>query len=1089
MKALHALAPWLLSLSAIQAQVVINEIYYDPEPKTDRTEFIELHNAGATAVELSGWRFSDGIDFTFPPDTELEAGGYLILTEDLSTYNRKFGSIFVGGLPAFAEWASGRLSNDGERVRLENPNGEIVDEVDYKVGFPWPVGPNDNLGLSMELLHPGLDNDLGGSWRSSEKPTPGRTNSVFSEVAPPHIRQVRHTPELPKSGESLTITAKVTDPEGLNEVNLQYQLVEPGDYIRASDERYQTEWTTVPMTDDGTGPDLTDGDHVFSVELPGALQAHRRLLRYRITAEDTAGHRIQVPYADDARLNFAAFTYDGAPGWTGADEPGVTPERFYPPEVTNALPIYHLISQEEDVLDCQYNSRYNNNIYRFEGTLIAYGEVYDHIRYRIRGQNATYNTGKNKWKFRFNRGQLYEGRDNFGRKYPVKARTLNFSGLSTPWNPANRGMAGLDEALAFRMFQMTGIPSCDTNYFHYRVIDQKQEAGSDQYEGDLWGLYIAMEQPDSRFLKARDLPDGNLFKMQSGASRLLNQGRDQVDDLSDLREFVSSRGYNKNNPIQPVDWWRSHVDLPGYYNYRSVIEAINHSDLRDQENSIYYSNPETGLWVNVPWDLDLLYEEFDRWGPDAVQSNTPFEQFRKALLHDEIMTEFQNRARELQDLFLNQDQLWTLIDEFASLLSSSAGSSPNHRITAISRPLQAVTVETNTPHGLTTGQKVYIKGVLPGAYNGVKNIISILSPTAFTYTGPLFAAPPEEPDGAFASASPDLPGFAELDRARWDHHPRSRSIEGPSTGTGSYFLNPYRSTRFSGKVRTLESADFPGMVRWVKDFTVPPGFGGGQLKTLTESSRAPGQPELIHTGPDTYPVDQLTFQSGAFSGGSIFAPQNFVGMKFRIGEVSNPTTPHHVAGQPAVYEIDPVWESERIDDPQAEVRLPAGVLRLNRTYRVRVRHLNQFGHWSHWSEPVQFEATAPDLTTFSNLVLSEFHYHPAPPTTDEAAAGFTSSDFEFIELHNRGAQTIDLTPLRLTKGVDFDFETQSETSLQAWQTLVLTRNAEAFALRYGETESVVADWGSEKLANGGETLKLSYGAGIPVIELTYDDTG
>ena len=44
--------------------------------------------------------------------------------------------------------------------------GEVIDEVDYQLGFPWPtVGAEP--GYSIELIHPSLDNDLGGSWRTS----------------------------------------------------------------------------------------------------------------------------------------------------------------------------------------------------------------------------------------------------------------------------------------------------------------------------------------------------------------------------------------------------------------------------------------------------------------------------------------------------------------------------------------------------------------------------------------------------------------------------------------------------------------------------------------------------------------------------------------------------------------------------------------------------------------------------------------------------------------------------------------------------------------------------------------------------------
>ncbi|PCH54558.1 MAG: hypothetical protein COC21_04585, partial [Verrucomicrobiales bacterium] len=46
--------------SSVLGVVIINEIHYDADPKTDAVEFVELHNAGGKDVDLSGWRFSSG---------------------------------------------------------------------------------------------------------------------------------------------------------------------------------------------------------------------------------------------------------------------------------------------------------------------------------------------------------------------------------------------------------------------------------------------------------------------------------------------------------------------------------------------------------------------------------------------------------------------------------------------------------------------------------------------------------------------------------------------------------------------------------------------------------------------------------------------------------------------------------------------------------------------------------------------------------------------------------------------------------------------------------------------------------------------
>src|SRR5688500_13153043 len=84
-----------LGVSNALAQVVISEIHYHPyekpvflsngSPALDYTEdvheFVELHNAGSTAVDLSGWQLSEGVDYTFPSNTTIGPGGYRVVAK------------------------------------------------------------------------------------------------------------------------------------------------------------------------------------------------------------------------------------------------------------------------------------------------------------------------------------------------------------------------------------------------------------------------------------------------------------------------------------------------------------------------------------------------------------------------------------------------------------------------------------------------------------------------------------------------------------------------------------------------------------------------------------------------------------------------------------------------------------------------------------------------------------------------------------------------------------------------------------------------------------------------------------------------
>ena len=146
-------------MTRASAAIVINEIHYNPDVKTEPVEFVELVNAGSDTVDMSGWYLSDGVNFTFPTGTSLPAGGYAVVAQDPAAVQGKF------GVSALGPW-TGTLNNNGEKIVLRNAQGEMEDEVEYQLGFPWPT-VGDTPGYSIELVNPAFDNNLGGNWRAS----------------------------------------------------------------------------------------------------------------------------------------------------------------------------------------------------------------------------------------------------------------------------------------------------------------------------------------------------------------------------------------------------------------------------------------------------------------------------------------------------------------------------------------------------------------------------------------------------------------------------------------------------------------------------------------------------------------------------------------------------------------------------------------------------------------------------------------------------------------------------------------------------------------------------------------------------------
>ncbi len=640
---------------------ILNEIHYAPADKTVHEEFIEILGVDAAAVDLSGWKITGGVEFTVPAGTTLPPGGHVVVAQDPTVLKSRFGVTALGPF-------TGRLKSMGELLVLRDPLGRRRDEVDYRRGFPWPTGGGES-GRSIEHVEPSLDGRRGGAWRLSidpasptdptGKPTPGAKNSVHDDSPPPLVDEVAHFPVTPRTGDPVTITARVTDADGVASVTLEHQIVEPGAYVRLTDPAYQEGWTPAVMRDDGKAGDAKAGDGLFTAVIDAAIVKHRRLLRYRIAATDAKSRTVRVPYADDPQPNFALFVYDGVPTWRGASQPGVTPARDFGADVMARLPVYHLIAQAIDVTRSQYESAHESA--HFWGTVVEGGVVYDHVEFENRGEFSTYVSGKNKWRLHFQRGHEFQAKDDFGRPYRARWRTMNLSACATPWVPLNRGMGCLDESVAFRVYGMAATTSPHMNYLHFRVIDEAEESvPTDQYRGDLWGLYGTIEQTDGAFLDERGLPDGNTYKIEAAQGDKRNQGPLPPTTSADYNAFRT--GFNS---AQPMSWWRANLDLPAYYAFRAIDTTVNNMDLRDGWNHCQYHNPVTNLWTPSPWDLDMLYMPVTHWSGVINLQNS-------ILQHAELYTEYRNRARELVDLLLTDDQLGALVDEQAAFVGRPA---------------------------------------------------------------------------------------------------------------------------------------------------------------------------------------------------------------------------------------------------------------------------------------------------------------------------------------------------------------------------------------------------------------------------------
>lgn len=1352
----------LAALGSLQAEIVINEIHYNSDPNTAKDEFIELYNTGASEVDLSGWFFQEGVNFTFPGGTVIGAGGYLVVSQSPSALSARYGASSVGPF-------EGGLSGSGETIELRQANGLIADTVTYRDTFPWPVGAG-GTGSSMELMNPSLDNDLGASWRSSQLvilpeatlipenatgwswrpgsteasspltawagedfvedgtwsvqampigyggvgtqsfnppisgmqnqyssvffrrsftviegeipsklilryladdgfvvylngtevfrtpnmptgaltvantansngdennwleaeilgtggllqggeniiaiqafnaalgsndfglnieliqpatdptlppfPSPGAANSVFSPNAPPAIRQIEHSPRSPVANEPTVVTAKVTDPDGVASVILEAQSVAPGAYVpaflakstsallsnptgpRTPNPAYEQNWTSYAMLDNGVFPDEVAGDGIYSVSLPG--QPNRTLVRYRITVSDSLNAEARVPYADDDRLNFAYFQYDGVPDYVASGE-------TYPSSVINSVPVYHILTTPADFdqavgYDGADRIPSNNfdarSEYNWNCTFVYEGEVFDHSQYRLRQRNARYaGSGKRSLKFRFNRGNYPVFRDRNGDKYP---EPWKFLATHKMVGSRSNSTWGMDQATNHLLWNLTGTAAPFTHWAHMRIVRGADEAPN-QYQGDYYGMLLALEEFDSRFLDSHNLEKGNLYKLISYRTNGLDvqryQAADAVSDGSDFSTII-----NQLRPERSDSWLSEHVNWDHWNHYHAVVDMIRHYDVQPNtgehlKNRAFYFEPSAtnplGRLRTLPWDSDTSWGpnwnagvDFPKqaiFGTSGVGTRLPF------------TIDYLNTVREMRDLIWTPEQIELMIDPLANRIADLVPADRARWQGAIggsqSDPTLESVVADMKKFAFVGGSWVGGDGAgmpsisqdsgLSGQQGRDAYLDALVADPALpatptiTYSG--LAGFPQDDLSFVSTAFSDPQGAGSFGAMEW----RVAEVTLPG--------GALRSVMPAGRVWSYLDNDVDQGTAWKEvgfdDSSWPAGaapMGFGSVDGLTfETTTASGIPTayfrttinvtdvdkidhfifrlLVDDGAVVWVNGQQAFSEGFNEGTvvthgttadingdeSVFdefevSPSLFLeGANVIAIEVHNRTTGSNdmgfemsidardqlvPSGVDPTFEWTAIWESGELATFDANIEVPA-VTRVGRTYRARVRHEDNTGRWSAWSQPLEFVAGTPTIQPLlDGLVISKIMYHPLPPSAEELLAipGLVEEDFEWLEIMNIGAVPLDLTNLRFTKGIEFDFVGGSKATIAPGERLLVVGNIAAFNLRHGHatTPDYVVGQFDKNLSNSGELVKLSFGAGTLVREVEYND--
>jgi hypothetical protein len=543
------IAALLLALALVcgpaSAAVVINEILYHAPDDLDNLQFIELHNTGDAAVDLSGWKLTRDVRFEFPRGAKIEANSYVVVCKDVPLFKRYYRCDPAGAF-------EGALDHGKGHIELVNASGRKVDSVKYRSRAPWPLAA-DGYSSSLERICPTASAEGPENWAPSPLPavgrrptgTPGQKNANYSPRLPPVIAKVTCNSPHAAPEQAIRVEAEVRPAEGLGEVELRYRVAGPG---------YEKDEKAVPMTKTDSGR--------YTASIPG--QKAGQIVRFRIRAADSRGGERFAPNANDIRPAYSVYIHEpfhpgkcpfglivnvGAAefraaqrggGGFGFGMPGIAP----PPRGKSAF-IYVRAKTGEP-------------------------EVFDFITVTPRKAGR---------KIRLHKDHTLDGMTTLNLIYEFHDRFV------------------LAEPLAFEVYRKAGNAACRTDFVRTWI------------DGQPIGFQLLIEQPNRAFLRHNELrTDGNLYKCQWFGNGVVGQHEKKThthEGHDDLVRLVDQLNKTKGDEQWAVI--KRNFDVEQIVNYFAVNMVLSHWDGYFNNYFTYHDVHGTGKWTMYPWDQDKTW--------------------------------------------------------------------------------------------------------------------------------------------------------------------------------------------------------------------------------------------------------------------------------------------------------------------------------------------------------------------------------------------------------------------------------------------------------------------------------------------------
>ncbi|MES2708731.1 MAG: lamin tail domain-containing protein [Verrucomicrobiota bacterium] len=506
-------------------------------------DWIEIHNAGAGAVNLGGWSLTDNAanlrKWTFPP-MSLAAGARLVVWA--SNKDRTD--------PALPLHTNFKISSSGGYLALVKRDGATVAH-EWSPSYP-PMPPDVSYGLSLDGTQPVYFSTAAGSTPT----TPGGANGAGSATIPPLVLDVPENLPAPAAGEiNQIITARIVKTQAnVTGVTLTWKKMFEADI-------------TAPMHDDGLDGDAAPGDGIWTGRITGVTLTAGQMLRWKVTATDADGRLGKAPpnnISNTAEANASAVYY----GTVAAD----------PSLVSSKLPVLHWFTSSATAGDSSSIARIS----------ISYaGEFYDNVGVNIHGQStASFPKRSYNLNFPSDRNLLLT---------PGGKRVKDLKLLS---NYADKTKAR--NTLAYEMYREAGVAAhfafpvrVQRNAAFYGISDAVEDADENYLEraglnpeGSLYKLYAPF---------ASGLPAG-----ESGYEKKTRE-TDPSTELNTLATGLNLSGENR------LLFGYDNIDLPATVNMLAALNMTSNRDTGHKNYYLFRDSGRTDEWRLLPWDVDLSF--------------------------------------------------------------------------------------------------------------------------------------------------------------------------------------------------------------------------------------------------------------------------------------------------------------------------------------------------------------------------------------------------------------------------------------------------------------------------------------------------